>query len=255
MIELANGDAISGSSRLVAGTTKLLLLVFGYVVAAELVGLPAAEAFAQAPKPLFGWWAPWAGVLIYGIGNYFHHTAPERSLPWLWLVLLVAFTGQQLGAQVLGGYLSGFVGAVAMAPVAYWIQRQPGAPPALVTFLPGFWLLVPGSLGLIGLTQLVGDNRQAGLQAVGDMVFAIVAVALGVMVGVALIQPMGKSIARLPLSIERAVGKGIGQAIIVVRNTREAMQGELARANNEADEEVRPVDDEPAAPDSARGSE
>ena len=77
MIELANGDAISGSSRLVAGTTKLLLLVFGYVVAAELVGLPAAEAFAQSPKPFFGWWAPWVGVLIYGIGTYVHLTAPK----------------------------------------------------------------------------------------------------------------------------------------------------------------------------------
>ena len=57
-------------------TTKLLLLVFGLLVAAELVGLPTAEAFAQVPNPLFGWWAAWLGVLIDGVGNYFHHTAP-----------------------------------------------------------------------------------------------------------------------------------------------------------------------------------
>ncbi len=256
MIELANGDAISGSSRLVAGTTKLLLLVFGYVVAAELVGLPAAEAFAQVPKPMFGWWAPWVGVLIYGIGNFVHHTAPQRSLPWLWLVLLVAFAGQQLGAQVVGGYLSGFIGAVAMAPVAFWIQRRPGAPPALVTFLPGFWLLVPGSLGLIGLTQLVGDNQQAGLQTVGDMIFAIVAVALGVMVGVALIQPLGPMVARLPLAIERTLGKGIGKAVIAVRNTSEAMQSEIARADGgETSTTARPNGDESPPPTSSGRSE
>jgi uncharacterized membrane protein YjjB (DUF3815 family) len=251
MIELANGDIISGSSRLVAGATQLLLLVFGYVVAAELIGLPTAEAFAQEPKPVFGWWAAWLGVLVYGVGTYVHHSAPRHSLAWLWLVLYVAFVGQQLGGQVLGGYLSGFVGAVAMTPVAFWIQRRRGAPPALVTFLPGFWLLVPGSLGLVGMTQLVADNGQAGLQTVGDMTSAIIAVALGVMVGVALIQPLGKPVGQLPVRTERALGRVIGKAMIAVRNTREAARSELDRTNKKVDAEERPGDDDPTAPDSA----
>lgn len=136
MVELANGDVISGSSHLVASAIKLLLIMFGYIVAAELVGLPTAEAFAQEPRSLLGLWAAWIGVLIYGVGNYLHHTAPKHSLPWLLLVLYVAFAGQQLGGQILGGYLSGFVGAVAMTPVAHWIQQRPGAPPAQVSFLP-----------------------------------------------------------------------------------------------------------------------
>jgi uncharacterized membrane protein YjjP (DUF1212 family) len=251
MIELANGDAISGSSRLVAGATQLLLLVFGFVLAAELIGLPTAEAFSQVPKPLFGWWAAWLGVLIYGVGNYVHHTAPRHSLPWLWLVVYVAFVGQQLGGKYFGGYLSGFVGAVAMTPVAFWIQRRRGAPPALVTFLPGFWLLVPGSLGLIGMTQLVAEDRQAGLQTVGDMVFAIVAVALGVMVGVSLIRPLGEPIGQLPLRTEQALGRVIGKAMIAVKNTSEAVHSELDRANKRAVEEKGPVDGEPPVPNSA----
>ena len=248
MIELANGDAISGSSRLVAGATQLLLLVFGYVVAAQLVGLPTAEAFAQSSKPVLAW-APWLGVLIYGAGNYLHNTAPRRSLPWLWLVLYVAFIGQQLGAQALGGYLSGFVGAVAMTPVAYWIQRRPGAPPALVTFLPGFWLLVPGSLGLIGLTQIVAENGVAGMQTVGDMTFALVAVALGVMVGVALVRPLGSPLGQVPLQLEHALGRGIGKVINAANNTGDAVRGELDRAK--AAKTPPPPADEPDAPDSA----
>ncbi len=239
MVELANGDIISGSSHLVAGAVKLLLLVFGYIVAAELVGLPTAEAFAQEPRPLFGWWAAWLGVLIYGIGTYVHHTAPKRSLPWLLLVLFVAFAGQQLGALLLGGYLSGFIGAVAMTPVAYWIQRRPGAPPALVTFLPGFWLLVPGSLGLIGLTQLAANNRQAGVQTVGDMTFALVAVALGVMVGVALIQPYGTKMGQLPERIEQMLGKAIGKAMIATDTVRDSAQHELDSASKKSSEAAK----------------
>jgi uncharacterized membrane protein YjjP (DUF1212 family) len=222
MIELTSGDTISGSSRLIAGATTLLLLGFGYVIAAELIGLPAAEAFAQEPRPLFGWWAPWLGVLIYGVGIYFHGTAPIRSLTWLWLVLYVAWIGQQLGGQFLSGYLSGFIGAVAMTVVAYSIQRRPGTPPALVTFLPGFWLLVPGSLGLIGLTQLVAANGQAGLQSFGDMTFTIVAIALGVLVGV---------------GVERSLGTLFGQA-----------------PSMSADG-MGPADDDRAAPDSAAGAQ
>ncbi|HYI25858.1 MAG TPA: threonine/serine exporter family protein [Thermomicrobiales bacterium] len=251
MLELANGDVISGSSRLVAGAIQLLLLVFGFIVAAQITGLPTAEAFAQAPRPLFAWWAAWIGVLIYGVGNYVHHSAPKHSLPWLLVVLYVAFAGQQLGNQTVGGYLSGFVGAVAMTPVAYWIQRRPGAPPAQVTFLPGFWLLVPGSLGLIGLTQFAADNRQSALETVGNMTLAIVAVALGVMVGVSLVRPIGQQLGKLHNSTERSVGRLIGKTLVVFRKTSDAARSEIDRSRTEPVETGSPGDDDPSARESA----
>jgi uncharacterized membrane protein YjjB (DUF3815 family) len=244
MVELANSDIISGSTRLVAGATNLLLLMFGFVVAAQIVGLPTAQAFAQESRPLYGWWAAWVGVFIFGVGHYVHYSAPRRSLPWLLVVLYVAFSGQQLGNVLVGGYLSGFIGAVAMTPVAYWIQGRPGAPPAQVTFLPGFWLLVPGSLGLIGLSQFASDNRQSALETVGDMTLAIVAVALGVMVGVALVQPIGTHLGKMPAQTERTVGHLIGKTMIVFKRTRDAARRELEQAEDKQRE-----DDVPAGPD------
>ena len=61
---------------------------------------------------------------------------------------------------------SGFVGALAMTPVAYVVATRPTGPPATVTFLPAFWLLVPGALGLIGVTEIATENdvRGAGLR-------------------------------------------------------------------------------------------
>lgn len=190
MLELASGDILSGSSRLVAGATQLILLLFGLIVAAAAIGLPSAEAFAREGGTTFDPWGPWTGVLLFGIGVYLHLSAPARSLPWLLLVLLVAWLGQQAGGLLLGGYLSGFVGAVAMTPVAYAIQRWQSAPPAMVSILPAYWMLVPGALGLIELTEIVGENRQASLADSGTMVFTLVAIALGVTVGQSLQGPL-----------------------------------------------------------------
>jgi uncharacterized membrane protein YjjB (DUF3815 family) len=69
-------------------------------------------------------------------------------------VLYAAWGGQVLGNAIFGIYMSAFVGAFVMTPVAYWIARFPSAMPQYASFLPGFWLLVPGALGLIGLTDL-----------------------------------------------------------------------------------------------------
>jgi uncharacterized membrane protein YjjB (DUF3815 family) len=49
--------------------------------------------------------------------------------------------------------------------------------------VPSFWLLVPGTIGLIGITELVGENPEAGSQNLGTALVAIPAVALGILVG------------------------------------------------------------------------
>ena len=54
------------------------------------------------------------------------------------------------------------------------------------------------------------------------MIYAIVAVALGVMVGVALIQPLGKPIRQLPLRTERVLGMAIGKAMVALKNASDA---------------------------------
>jgi uncharacterized membrane protein YjjB (DUF3815 family) len=128
----------------------------------------------NAPENLLGWWAPWLGVLVFGIGAFLFFSAPRHSFGWLLLVLFAAYIGQKVGSVLIGGYLSGFAGGLVLTIVAYAVERRPTGPPALVTFLPGFWLLVPGSLGLIGLTAAGIDDF---LGAIG----AIVAIALGVL--------------------------------------------------------------------------
>jgi uncharacterized membrane protein YjjP (DUF1212 family) len=203
VVELSAAEMITGASRLVAGGLQLLLLAFGITGAAQVVGLPSADAPLDTPTNLLGWWAPWLGVLIVGIGNYLYFSAPPNSLGWLCLVLYIAWIGQYLGDQAFGGYLSGFVGAIVMTPVAYMVERRPSGPPALVSFLPAFWLLVPGALGLIGVTEYLGKNAVAGVQDFLGAVASMVAIALGVLCGYPLYRSLARSLGWL-----RELGSG-----------------------------------------------
>jgi uncharacterized membrane protein YjjB (DUF3815 family) len=120
-------------------------------------------------------------VLIFGIGMAVNSSAPIRTIPWLLLTLYAAFAGQFLGGLLAGGMFSAFAGGLVVVPMAYLVQRW-GGPPAQVTFLPAFWLLVPGALGLAGVSGLVA----LGPGNTGDLLTAflsVIAVALGVLVG------------------------------------------------------------------------
>ena len=149
-VELASGEMVAGASRLVFGSVQLLLLAFGVVAGAELVGLPSEDVVRDAHENALGWWAPWLGVLVFGLAAGVYFSAARGALRWLLVVLLAAWIGQVLGDALVGGDVSGFFGALVMTPVALAVARLPDGPPSQVTFLPAFWLLVPGALGLIG---------------------------------------------------------------------------------------------------------
>lgn len=189
-IDLATRQMIAGSARLAAGAMQLVLLALGITAAAALVGVPATAVGAASSHPL-GWAGPWVGVLVYGCGVVLHNCAPRTALPWILLVLVVAYAGQVLGGLLLGGAPSAFVGALAMTVVAMFAATRPTGPPTLVGFLPGFWLLVPGALGLVGVTSVLGEGAPA-LATVVTAGATMVTISLGVLAGIAI----GSAVAR-----------------------------------------------------------
>jgi uncharacterized membrane protein YjjP (DUF1212 family) len=186
-MELAAGQTISGASRLVEGLVDLLLLAFGIVAAAALVGAPRTDLLDR-PVEQLGAWTSVVALVVIALGNHLHQCAPRRALPWILLVLAVASVGQEFGAAVFAPELSGFFGALAMTPVVLLIGRRRAGPPSMVLFLPAFWLLVPGAAGLIGVTAIVGTgSRLAPTNFTATMV-TVLAIALGVLIGTAAVR-------------------------------------------------------------------
>ena len=182
VFELSTGHVISGSGRLAAGMLRLVLLALGIIAAAQLLGVPAAQV-TEATSTAVSVLEPWVGVAVFGIGMVVFHGVRRASLPWILVVLYVAYAGQVLGGLFFGATLSAFFGALAMTPVAMVAARQEHGPPALVSFMPGFWLLVPGALGLAGITSFLDEDRLQGIDSLVTMGTSMVGIALGVLLG------------------------------------------------------------------------
>ena len=181
MIELANGDVMAGASRLAYGVVRLLLLVFGVVVAAQWVGLPPEAATPD--MILIGVLGSIIGLVVFTIGVCLHNSAPRDTFVWLLLVVTAAWSGEIAGSLLLGGYLSGFTGGFFMILAARAIEAHADSPPLIVSFTPAFWVLVPGTIGLEGLSHLAQDDPLNGTRELVLMVLTMVAIALGVLTG------------------------------------------------------------------------
>ncbi|MEV6330028.1 threonine/serine exporter family protein [Streptomyces sp. NPDC051909] len=182
-IELATGAALSGIARLAGAVNVLLLLALGILVGTQLlhprpVGEPAPEAL--------GAWAPWAGVLLLGFGFLLYFSAPPRITGWLLAALLTERLVQSAATDLAGTTFGAFAAGALLPPMATWIERRAHTPDQVV-FLPCFWLLVPGAVGLTSVSEIIveGDTG-GGLSSLVDTIVTVAAIALGVLVGAGL---------------------------------------------------------------------
>ena len=210
-VELASAQMISGSSRILYGAVTLALLALGITAASTLVNVPAS-LLVDNPARTLGVWAPWVGILLIAWGQHLHFCAPIRMVPAVLAVLVVTYTAQQLGGLVFSAELSGFFGAMAMTLFALYLDASRKGPPMMVTFMPGFAMLVPGAASLIGLTEAV---TQGGTGDGGDFLAtlgAFLSIALGVLIGAALFNMLSaglRAASGLPRVTRRRPGREV----------------------------------------------
>ena len=182
-VELTTGEAVSGSSRLAAGFTRSAELAFGIFVAAQAAGLTASDLSVESVNKL-GWWAPWAGVAVYAVGVMLYSGPPAWFLPWLLAILFITYSSQLAAGAIFGGYASGFGGGLALMVCGQILSQRPNSPPVAALIIPGFWLLVPGSIALIGVAALAANNYSA----ITVTLVSMMSIALGMQTGLLLLR-------------------------------------------------------------------
>ncbi len=179
--EIAAGAMVAGVSRVGYGIVQLLLFALGILAAAALLRVPPA-ALDNIRVDTLGWWVAPLGLLLVSAGLCLMESIRLSLMPWVVLVLLAAFGAQVLGQQLYGAQLGGFLGGLAASLGAALVELVRPQLPRLVLFLPAFWMLVPGSLGLLSVTELA--LGPTGSSSAGFGVVELVgAIALGLLVG------------------------------------------------------------------------
>ena len=186
-VELTNGQIMAGASRLVYGFARLGLLAFGVYVGIAVTGASLAE---KTSSDRLGSWAPWVGILLVGVGYYFYEIAPRHSLLWIVFALALAYGAQLVGHALVGAELSGMIGALVAVPAIYLASHLKAAPPPAVMLTCAYWMLVPGALGFIGLSEAASGTAGASstlMQTIGS----IFAIAIGMVLGTGLSRDTG----------------------------------------------------------------
>ena len=185
LIEVSAGDVVSGGGRLVAGLTVWAMLAAGTVAGvgilggrldATLISIGAGSGTAAAAvDPVLAW--PAVALLAIGVGLFLSATIPVTLV--ITAVLLLAYAGSVLLSPILGpGVAVGLTAAVLLAGLRI-VERLWPSLPSIVTFRPVFWLLVPGSLGLIAVSSLA--THSSGSE---DLIATTASTVLGLVIGV-----------------------------------------------------------------------
>lgn len=186
-VELTNGQIIAGASRLLYGFAALSLLAFGLYLGIMLTGISSPHT---SSGDRLGAWAPWVGIALVAIGYYLYSVAPKRSLLWIFFALSVAYAGQLLGHALLGAALSGLIGALIAVPTIYLVSHFRQAPQPAVMLTCAYWMMVPGTLGFIGLTETVAGTAGGG-SALIQTIGGVFAIAIGMVVGTGISRDTG----------------------------------------------------------------
>jgi len=188
MSELAPGHMQAGSARLAYGLAQLGLFALGLLMATALLRVPTSMLVNLRVDEL-GWAGAAVGLLLIGSSICLMEGVPLRMQGWVLLVLSLAF-GAQLAGQQLGSIgLGGFLGAIAASLGASVVELRRPQLPRLVLFLPAFWLLVPGSLGLVGVSELA-----AGRESATDVAFGLLGVAIAISLGLLVGSSVGRAL-------------------------------------------------------------
>lgn len=188
-VELTTGQVMAGASRLMFGIARLCLLAFGVYAGLTVAGASAAAQHAPAQ---LGSWAPWVGIVFVAVGYYLFSAAPRGSLLWLFFALTVAYSAQLLGNILLGAVLSGLVGAIVVIPVVKLAGRLKNAPSRAVMLTCAYWMLVPGAMGFMGLSEAAAGKANAAdtiLQTLGSLI----AISIGMVLGAGLSRDVSRA--------------------------------------------------------------
>lgn len=182
--ELATRHLASGTARMTAVAMTLLQLAVGVALGEKLGVAAFGSVPAVDPLALPKWTEGLALVLSPFILAVFVH-APMKRMTAIFFVGVAGYFGARVGSDVLGPELGASVGAFVIAMLSRLHAARYKAI-QLVTLVPAFLLLVPGSFGFKSVSLFLGKDITSGIDAAIRMMLIAMAIAAGLLVAQAI---------------------------------------------------------------------
>jgi uncharacterized membrane protein YjjB (DUF3815 family) len=184
--ELASQQLVTGIARFAGAAAVLLKLAFGSLMAlqiATLSGFPQMEVAEVSRVPA---WTEWLALAVAAYAFAVLFRAARRDYP---LVMLSAICGYGLSRSAslwLPATAAVFIASVGITVLSNVYARRANRPGAVIR-VPGIILLVPGSVAFRGVSSLLDQNLEMGLDISVKLISALAALAGGVLIGNVLI--------------------------------------------------------------------
>jgi uncharacterized membrane protein YjjP (DUF1212 family) len=167
LAELATQHLVSGTARLSGTITTFIQLAFGSALGKEVSN--RFHFFLQdaiiTPVPL---WTLFLSVSLASIALIPLFSARKNDILLFLLAALTAFTSVYFGSLWLGASLGAFIGAIIIGLMAKIVTHFFDIPGATI-IMPGFIILVPGSVGYKSILALVEKDIITGLSIAFDV--------------------------------------------------------------------------------------
>jgi uncharacterized membrane protein YjjP (DUF1212 family) len=186
MTELATRNLIAGTARLMSALIVLLELVVG-VALGDRIARSLVTVSTGLPGVLPEY-ANWIALVASALGVAVLVQARPRAFGWIISACAVGYAGSRYGTALLGPELGVLVGAFALGVLSNTYARWLGRP-AQVVSVPAVLLLVPGSMGLRGMTSLLDQQTLTGIETVFAMFIVAIAIVAGLLIANAVVQP------------------------------------------------------------------
>lgn len=173
--ELTSQHLVSGTARFAGAVTTVLKLTIGSMIAvtvARLLGL-YPEVRALRPQPD---WVEWLALVLAAYAFAVLFKAHRRDYAWVMSAAIAGYLISRYAGEAWGSSAGIFLSALAITVAGNLFARRARRPGALIR-VPGIIMLVPGSVSLRGLLNLVQqtDPGDSALLGALNIILALVA--------------------------------------------------------------------------------
>ncbi len=181
VIEMAAGDVVSGGGRFVSGLLTWATLAVGIAAGAAVAGRPvdrSEDIIGSVPT-----WVVFPALIAMAIGVGLFFDADRWLTAVIAGVLLVTYCLVAAAEVFVPAPVASGLAAAVVLPACRILERLRPGWPTPVTFRPAFWLLVPGSLGLVTISQLSAASGPVASTPAAQVGYTVLAIAIGAQIG------------------------------------------------------------------------